>query len=180
MAAKQSDELQLKDSANCKDLVRNVHLEQGLPTRSSRAACRSYINIVFIRVWVAKFCTSCWPWKSGFDLHTRCVETCLVPCASTYIHERIYATHVLVTVLCGSVLCGLRKNTHKRSHSRGFVNLCHYHVCDIYNKSSWPKVCVCEWGRDGVMFMCAQVYNAALCSSTVRNAALGLWLVGHP
>jgi len=28
-------------------------------------------------------------------------------------------------------------------------------VCDIYNKSSWAKVYnVCEWGRDGVMFMC--------------------------
>ena len=32
-------------------------------------------------------------------------------------------------------------------------------VCDICSKSSWAKVHVCEWGRDGVMFMCAHVYD---------------------
>jgi len=30
-----------------------------------------------------------------------------------------------------------------------------------------------------MMFMCAHVYDVALCSNTVRNVALGLWLVGH-
>jgi len=54
-------------------------------------------------------------------LHTRCdfnmhyLEACLVACASTYTREHIYATHVLVTVLCGSVLCASCKNTYKRS-----------------------------------------------------------------
>jgi len=33
---------------------------------------------------------------------------------------------------------------------------------------------VCERGRDGVMFMCAHVYDAALCSNTIRNVAVGL------
>jgi len=28
--------------------------------------------------------------------------------------------------------------------------------------------------------MCAHVDNVALCCNTVRNVALGLWLVGHP
>ena len=40
-------------------------------------------------------------------------------------------------------------------------------------------VCV-EWGRDGVMFICAHAYDVAFCANTVRNVALGLWLVGHP
>jgi len=40
-----------------------------------------------------------------------------VACASTCTRERIYATHVLVTVLRGSALYGLRKNMHKRSLS---------------------------------------------------------------
>ena len=52
-------------------------------------------------------------------------------------------------------------------------------LCDIYNKSSWAKACVCEWGRDEVMFMCAHVHDVALCSNTVRNVALCLWLVSH-
>jgi len=30
------------------------------------------------------------------------------------------------------------------------------------------------------MFMCAHVYDVALSCNTVRNVALGLWLVGHP
>jgi len=30
------------------------------------------------------------------------------------------------------------------------------------------------------MFMCAHVFDVALCGNTVRNVALGLWLVGHP
>jgi len=30
------------------------------------------------------------------------------------------------------------------------------------------------------MFMCVHVYDVALCGNTVRNVALGLWLVGHP
>jgi len=46
-------------------------------------------------------------------LHTHSVEACLVACAKTYTRERIYATHVLVTVLRGSTFCGLRKNLHK-------------------------------------------------------------------
>jgi len=29
------------------------------------------------------------------------------------------------------------------------------------------------------MFMCAHVYGVALCGNTVKNVALGLWLVGH-
>jgi len=29
------------------------------------------------------------------------------------------------------------------------------------------------------MFMCAHVYDVALYGNTVRNVALGLWLVGH-
>jgi len=39
---------------------------------------------------------------------------------------------------------------------------------------------VCEWGRDGVMFMCAHLHDVAFCVNTVRNLALGLWLAGHP
>jgi len=36
------------------------------------------------------------------------------------------------------------------------------------------------WVRKrGVMFMCVNVYDVALCRNTVRNVALGLWLVGH-
>jgi len=38
----------------------------------------------------------------------------------------------------------------------------------------------CEWGRDGVMFMCAYVYDVALCGNTERKVAIGLWLVDHP
>jgi len=30
------------------------------------------------------------------------------------------------------------------------------------------------------MFMCAHVYDVALCGNTVRNVAVGFWLVGHP
>jgi len=30
------------------------------------------------------------------------------------------------------------------------------------------------------MFMCVHVYGATPVGNTVRNAALGLWLVGHP
>jgi len=29
------------------------------------------------------------------------------------------------------------------------------------------------------MFVCAHVYDVALCGNTVRNVALDLWLVGH-
>jgi len=39
---------------------------------------------------------------------------------------------------------------------------------------------VCECARDGVMLICARVYDVALCGNTMRNVALGLWLVGHP
>jgi len=41
---------------------------------------------------------------------------------------------------------------------------------------------VCEWGRDGVMFMCAHVfvYDVALCGNTIRNVALVLWIFGNP
>ena len=35
-------------------------------------------------------------------------------------------------------------------------------------------VCVCERGRDGVMFMCAHMYDVALCGNTVKNVALSL------
>jgi len=34
----------------------------------------------------------------------------------TCTRERIYTTHVLVAVLRGSALCGLRQNIHKRSY----------------------------------------------------------------
>jgi len=37
---------------------------------------------------------------------------------------------------------------------------------------SEEKIWWCSW-------MCAHVYDAALCGSTVRIVALGLWLVGH-
>jgi len=30
------------------------------------------------------------------------------------------------------------------------------------------------------MFRYAHVYDVALCDNTVRNVALGLWLVGYP
>jgi len=30
------------------------------------------------------------------------------------------------------------------------------------------------------MFMCAYVYDVALCGNTVKNMARGHWLVGHP
>jgi len=49
-------------------------------------------------------------------------------------------------------------------------------VCDIYNKSNWAKVRV--WVRkrwDDV-----HVYDVALSGNTVRNMAVGLWLVGNP
>ena len=36
-----------------------------------------------------------------------------------------------------------------------------------------------EWGRVEVMFMCVHLCDAALCRNTVKNMALGLWLVGH-
>jgi len=52
-------------------------------------------------------------------------------------------------------------------------------VCDIYNKSSWAKVWV-RVRKRWVMFMCVHVYDVVLCGNTVRNVALGLWLVGHP
>ena len=39
---------------------------------------------------------------------------------------------------------------------------------------------VCEWGTDGMIFMCDNVYDVALWGNTVRNVALGLWLVGQP
>ena len=39
---------------------------------------------------------------------------------------------------------------------------------------------VSECGRDGVMFMCTRVYDVAACRNTVRNLALGVWLVSHP
>ena len=41
-------------------------------------------------------------------------------------------------------------------------------VCDIYNKSSWAKVCVSVRKRR-VMFMCAHVYDVVLCGNTVRS-----------
>ena len=46
-------------------------------------------------------------------------------------------------------------------------------------KSSWAYRYGFKWGRDGVMFMCAHLYDVALCVNTVRNVALGIWLVGH-
>ena len=63
-------------------------------------------------------------------------------------------------------------------------------LCKVLSLSCWWCVIftinlalqkyVCERGRDGVTFMCAHVYNVALCCNTVRNVALGIWLVGHP
>ncbi len=49
-------------------------------------------------------------------------------------------------------------------------------VCDTYNKSGCAKVCVCVCvrGRDEVMFMCAHVYDVALCGNTIKNVALSL------
>jgi len=38
-----------------------------------------------------------------------------------------------------------------------FIIMC---VCDIYNKLAEQRY-VCEWDRDGVMFMCAHVYDVA-------------------
>jgi len=52
--------------------------------------------------------------------------------------------------------------------------------CVIFTINLAEQRHVGEWGRDGVMFMCAHVYDVALCGSTVRNVALGLWLVGRP
>jgi len=54
-------------------------------------------------------------------------------------------------------------------------------VCDIYNKSGWAKAqYLCGWGTDVVMFMYAHEYDVALCGDTIRNVALGLWVVGWP
>ena len=48
-------------------------------------------------------------------------------------------------------------------------------VCDIYNKSSWVKVCEKRW----MVFMYANVYDVALRGNTARNLAVGPWRVGH-
>ena len=42
------------------------------------------------------------------------------------------------------------------------------------NLAEQRSVCVCERGRDGVMFMCAHMYDVALCGNTVKNVALSL------
>jgi len=47
------------------------------------------------------------------DLHTHCVEVCLVTSAIIYTRVLSYATHVLVTMFRESALCGLCKNIHK-------------------------------------------------------------------
>ena len=52
--------------------------------------------------------------------------------------------------------------------------------CVIFTMNLAEQWYVCEWGRDGVMFMCVNVYDVTLCGNTVRSVALGLWLVGHP
>jgi len=46
--------------------------------------------------------------------------------------------------------------------------------CVIFTINVAKQSYVCERGRDGVMFMCAHVYDAALCSNTIRNVAVGL------
>jgi len=51
--------------------------------------------------------------------------------------------------------------------------------CVIYVINLTEQRYVCEWGRDGVMFMYAHAYDMALCCNTVWNAALGLWLVAQ-
>jgi len=54
-------------------------------------------------------------------------------------------------------------------------------VCDTYNKCSWAKVRVLS---EEEMGWCSRVLTAhvyvTFCSNTVRNVALGLWLVGYP
>ena len=56
--------------------------------------------------------------------------------------------------------------------------LCWCMIFTIINLAE--KRYVCEWGRDGVMFMCARVYHVVLCGYTLRNVSLGLWQVGQP
>ena len=50
----------------------------------------------------------------------------------------------------------------------------------IFTINLAEQMYVCERGRDGVMFMCAHVYDVALCGKTARNGALDLRLVDHP
>jgi len=52
--------------------------------------------------------------------------------------------------------------------------------CVIFTINLVEQRHVFEWRGDGVMFMCAHVFHVALCGNTIRNVALGLWLVGHP
>jgi len=67
-------------------------------------SCVSYLNTVVFRVLkVAKYCTSCSPWKSGCDLHTwcdwhmHCVEACLVAsglCKHLHTRTHLHDTRV--------------------------------------------------------------------------------------
>jgi len=57
---------------------------------------------------------------------------------------------------------------------------CYLHTrCELHTRCVEACVMACA-SRDEVMFMCALVYDVALCGNTVRNVALGLWLVGYP
>ena len=83
------------------------------------SCCSSYANTAFIRVEVATICTNCSPWKSGCDLtHALRGSVLCGLCKHTYTRERIYATHVFLTVLRGSVLCGLCKHIYMQAHLR--------------------------------------------------------------
>jgi len=44
----------------------------------------------------------------------------------------------------------------------------------IFTRNLAEQRYACEWGRDGVLFVCTHVYDVALCCNTVRNVALGL------
>ena len=72
----------------------------------------------------------------------------------THVHVSAFTRH-----MCW-LQCLRGSNVH---NNKWLVNF--WHVCetDLY-----------EWGRDGVMFMCARVYDVALCGNTIRNVALGL------
>jgi len=66
-------------------------------------------------------------------------------------------------------------------YNKWLVKFCHCHVGVWYlQQISWSKVCV--WVRMR-WWWCSRVpyvHDVALCGNTVRNMAIGLWLVLHP